>query len=185
MPYGYLSPKQKAVVKPFVEDRLVHDLGAGDLKLAAVLAHLGASQVIAIDKEPYIHTPPRKVHPVTCRFEDYPGPIDVGFLSWPRNTFDRGLLSIVLKTKLLIYLGTNTSGSACGFPQMWQQLIQREVLAHEPNEPNTLIVYGPQNVQRRYLPEEYAAVYQDKIWGYSKIHQMTLPFVGTRMKHGK
>jgi len=179
MAFGKLSLKQETAIKPQILASVVHDLGAGDLVLAADLLRIGAQQVIAIDKEPYRKKCPQGINTVTCYFENYPGNIDIAFVSWPRNTFDLGLLNLVRRARTVIYLGCNTRGSACGFPQMWQHLATREVLEYLPEEFNSLVIYSSTPATRKYLPEEYAAIFQDKAWGFQEIHDIadTLPVV--------
>jgi hypothetical protein len=181
MAFGRLTLKQEAAIKPQVLASLVHDLGAGDLTLAATLLHLGAQQVIAIDQ-----SPPRKksqlgINTVTCSFENYPAPVDIAFVSWPREKFDMGLLNLVRRARIVIYLGCNTDGRACGFLQMWQHLVTREVIEYVPDEYNSLVIYGPRPEARAYLPEEYAAIFQDRVWGFREIHAIaeTLPQISS------
>jgi hypothetical protein len=177
--FGRLSLAQETAIKPLILASLVHDLGAGDLTLATTLLHLGAHQVIAIDKAPYRKRPPQGINTVTCYFENYPAPIDIAFVSWPRESFDLGLLSLIRRSRIVIYLGCNTGGSACGFSLMWQHLATREVIAYVPEAYNSLVIYGSTPQQRAYLPEEYAAIFQDKMWSFNDIHQIadTLPQV--------
>ena len=53
MPFGQLNKAQLKALVPLVRGKVIHDLGAGDLGLALELLNLGASKVIAIDKEYY------------------------------------------------------------------------------------------------------------------------------------
>jgi hypothetical protein len=186
MPFGKLSLKQETAIKPNILASLVHDLGAGDLSLAADLLRLGAQQVIAIDKAPYQRKPPQGINTVTCYFENYPAPVDIAFVSWPRENFDMGLLNLVRRARIVIYLGCNTQGSTCGFTRMWQHLATREVISYVPENYNSLVIYGSTPQQRKYLPEEYAAIFQDKMWGFQEIHEIaeTLPMVGIASAYG-
>lgn len=186
MAFGKLNLKQETAIKPNVSDQLVHDLGAGDLSLAADLLRLGAKQVVAIDKAPYQRKPPQRINTVTCTFENYPAPVDIAFISWPRENFDLGLLNIVRRARIVIYLGCNTRGNACGFPQMWQHLATRQVLSYVPEEYNSLVIYGSTPERRKYLPEEYVGIFQDKMWTFQEIHDIadTLPVVGVASSYG-
>ncbi len=177
MAYGRLTLEQELALKPHIQGQLVHDLGAGDLIIAADLLRLGAKQVVALDKDPYRKKPPQGITPVTCYFEAYPSPVDIAFMSWPRNTFDAGLLNICRRARMVVYLGCNTGGRACGFPPLLQHLATRQVLAHVPDSYNSLIVYSSALESRRYLPEEYTAIFQDKQWSHQDIHAIadTLP----------
>ena len=76
--YGLLSNVQRGVLAPFVRDRVVHDLGAGDLTLAYELARW-ARVVVAIDREEMPEpTNPRVVH-LRRVFRDHLDQIDVAF----------------------------------------------------------------------------------------------------------
>ncbi len=180
MAYGRLNLKQELALGLHIDGALVHDLGAGDLSLAADLLRMGAKQVVAIDKDPYHKKAPQGITPITCRFEDYPAPVHTAFVSWPREHFDMGLLDICRRAHTVIYVGSNTRGNACGFLRLWQHLATRQVLAYVPDEYNSLVIYSSARDSRRYLPEEYAAIFQDKIWSYQAIHDIadTLPMVG-------
>lgn len=169
MGFGSLSSAQQETLKPYLKDFLVHDLGAGNLQLSEELVRLGAKRVVALDKEPYRGTPPTGVYPLTGYFQDYHGLIRTAFVSWPRNTFDFGLVRLIERTHFVLYLGKNTDGTACGFPQFWDVLRKREVLAHMPDRANTLIVYGLKKIDRPILPEEYAALYQDHVYSYDEL----------------
>jgi hypothetical protein len=186
MAYGRLTLEQELALRPYVRGQLVHDLGAGDLVVAADLLRLGAKQVVALDKETYRRKAPQGITPVTCYFEDYPAPVDIAFMSWPRNTFDVGLLNICRRARMVIYLGNNTGGQACSFSALSQHLATRQVLVHAPNEYNSLIVYSSVLESRRYLPEEYAAIFQDKQWDYHELQNIsdTLPLVSAPNRFG-
>lgn len=186
MAYGRLTLEQELALRPHLGGSLVHDLGAGDLNLAADLLRLGAKHVVAIDKEPYRKKSPQGITTVTCYFEEYSPPVEIAFMSWPRSTFDTGLLNICRRARLVVYLGRNTDGSACGFPPLLQHLATRQVLAHVPDSYNSLIIYSSTLESRRYLPEEYAAIFQDKVWSHEGIHEIaaTLPMVGVPNPYG-
>lgn len=180
MPDGRLYHEQREALRPFLDVPMVHDLGSGDLSLAKDLVRLGAHKVVAIDKVQSRRASTAKVVPITCYFENYPGPVDTAFVSWPHNSYDFGLMSILRRARIVAYLGKNTDGTSCGTPQMWNHLVPREVLAHVPAKHNTLIVYGPELQARQYLPEEYAGLFQDSMFGYEQLEAIaaTLPMVG-------
>ncbi len=170
MSYGDLNEQQREALKPFLSGRLVHDLGSGNQILSRELIRLGAEKVIAIDKDPYRDAPGHGIEPVTTYFENYQAAIHTAFVSWPRNTYDAGLIALIERAECVVYLGKNTDGLACGFPKFWEHLRQREALAHVPDPRNTLIVYGHRGTKRATLPEELAALQQDRLWGYGELH---------------
>lgn len=163
MPWGRLNDTQiqelKRLLKP---GPIVYDLGAGDLVLSRNLLEWGAREVVAVDKEP-LHLPPSGIRTIRSLFKDLREDVQWAFLSWPINHFDVGLLNIVERAQVVIYLGSNMDGSACGFFQLFQHLTTREVLAHAPRFANTLIVYGAAKVKREPFPEERAAMSSEMI----------------------
>lgn len=164
--YGKLTAEQEAVLRVFVAGYNVHDIGAGQLALAQKLVELGAHTVTAIDKE-YSHRvvyPPARVILVGEYFEEYAqhGPfIDVAFVAWPEVDNQQGINLLLHGARVVIYLGTNFDGTACGSEEMFRELSRRNVLALVPHRWNSLIVYGNERVTRRLLPEEYAALNRD------------------------
>lgn len=164
MPYGTLNPAQRKAVRKAVKGLVVHDLGAGDLALSRELLRLGASKVIAVDKND-MPDPPPGIQTVKVRFEgldalqgDFAVP-DVAFVSWPLNRVDVGLLNLCIRARRIIYLGCNTGGTACGFPELFGLFRLREVLAYAPDRQNTLAVYeGTRDTFREPLGEELAGM---------------------------
>jgi hypothetical protein len=64
----------------------------------------------------------------------------------------------------------------CGYDGLWRALTAREVLTHIPDRRNTLIVYGPASRPNgRLLPEEYAALHQEHMWGYDELMHALRP----------
>jgi hypothetical protein len=157
--YWCLNEVQAAALKSLVSGRVITDLGAGDLSLAHFLIDFGATQVIAIDKEPL----PRRcdsgrVNYIRSYFEAYYEPIDVAVISWPPNHCI-GLTRLCQRANRVIYIGKNTDGTACGNLELFAHLLTREVSVYLPTRPNTLICYeGASRVSRRPKGEELAAI---------------------------
>ena len=171
MPYGRLNAKQEAEVRRWVEGYHVHDLGAGDLVLSHKLLDLGAIHVTAIDRELSEGRTATRDRRITCfqeHFHNTHDQISTAFVSWPCNWQDSGLLRLLTRTSIILYLGTNTRGTACGGPDLFGYLTQREVLAYEPWVENTLIVYGPRRIFREPRGEEKAALNSNRIWSYEE-----------------
>lgn len=162
MAYGKFSIDQMSAVVPFLRDAKVHDLGAGTGELARQLVQLGAKQVTMVDKAPHdewrtMHLPTYKY--VISYYHDYKDKIDTAFLSWPwTGGRDAGLDVLVKGARVVIYLGKNTDGTACGSAGLYQVLSGREILAHVPAYKNTLTVYGPRRVTRPPTGEEMAGL---------------------------
>lgn len=166
---GRLNDEQVAALAPHVKGRVVHDLGAGDLVLAQLLVKQGAEKVVAVDRYTLPGEAPAGIEVVEAYFEDYYEPIDVAFMSWPVNWVS-GLHALAARARTAIYLGKNTDGSCCGDSILFHQLWQREVLAHVPDRPNTLIIYGPKFVTRDMLPEERTHLDDpDTMWAYDEL----------------
>lgn len=169
MTFGHMSDAQCAEVVPVVKDRVIHDLGAGDLGMAHLLVELGAKHVVAVDRAESIAVKALKPDgPIEFHRMDHdayvsqgmrdryemvsapsprfaqPQKPDVVFMSWPFNMPDSGLLLLASMAKSVIYLGSNWGGTACGFPDLFEHFVTRELVAHIPERPNTLIVLGAQ-----------------------------------------
>ncbi len=167
--FGRLNDKQAQTVRRFVEGRTVHDLGAGSLSLARDLIGLGAEKVVAVD----CHFPERvrktaKVEMVQRAFADFEGCPEVAVVSWPVNWAGIGLADILAKTPIVLYLGTNTGGTACGGDDLWGHLTRREVLAYVADRENTLIAYGAGQVRRMLYGEELAALDTSRMWMFEE-----------------
>ena len=161
MPYGELTPEMEEVLRPLVAGQVVWDLGAGSGEYAIKLLELGASRVVAVEKEydrwPYL---PPEVEWRRMYFEKL-DPAELKdalvLLAWPPNQPLWGLLGLLANSERVIYLGSNTSGSACGPQHMWDYLTFRTVEAHVPHHRNSLIVYGETSGRRPLLGEEVGA----------------------------
>lgn len=163
---GKLTDEQEAVVRNFVMGYNVHDLGAGQLGMAAKLMDLGAHTVTAVDKtySQRVAYPPRPlITLVGEEFNEYVRHghyVDVAFICWPEVYQTQGLERLVRDARVTIYIGQNFDGSACGSRELFEELMTHEVLATVPHRWNTLIVYGQRRVLRKPLPEEYAAMHR-------------------------
>jgi len=164
---GHLNSDQSVAVQPHVKDRVVFDLGAGDLELSKVLLTLGASKIVAIDRHEMPDPDSPHIRRVTGYFDDVviPAGLDLVFMSWPVN-WQTGLVSWALAAKTIIYLGSCTGGSMCGTPQLWDLLSRREILTHVPSRSGTLTVYGPKYVKRNRLLEEQAGIDDQTLYRY-------------------
>ena len=181
MSYGRLTATQRAALRPYVEGKQVHDLGAGDGEMSLTLVDLGAAQVIAVEemhfdptflrKDPRIRREVRKFKTYAGTMPVYGVTIDVAFVSWPDNRVDEGLLALVNAARVVAYLGKNTDGTACGDPFFWASLTLRPVAAYAPDRSNTLIVYSEARNPVPYYPlrgEEKAAFSRVKIMTYEE-----------------
>lgn len=174
MPNGFLNSLQRAHVSKVVSNRVVTDLGAGDLFLSKQLLALGANSVIAVDKERYTKKIPSKITYKQALFSKIIDPIDIAFISWPSN-YENHLTPLASHANTIIYLGKNTDGSACGTPSLFQHFLLRSVLIYIPDRANTLIIYGsPLNSPRLPLGEEAAAIFQQDILSYEKAESIFL-----------
>lgn len=180
--YGRFSDAHKRVVRSFVRGRTVVDLGAGDCFRTAVLAELGPKSVIAVD--PDLPTEPRSFGEPTAPVEmlpwsayefarRYTARIDVLYLAWPYPGLEReGFKELTDRADLVIYVGSNVEGSACGPTHFFMRMLQREVLAYRPERENTLIVYGEPCPHR-------AEPYYEELMGLSMpVQSGPLPFSG-------
>lgn len=159
MSWGRLSDAQREAIRPFVVDKTVTDLGAGDGSLASQLLGLGARLVVAIEKE---HSP-RWISPhpgISWKWERF-NPSHVSplvFVSWPANRVEPALLHLVAGASTVIYLGSNVNSSMCAWPGFYERLATRRILAHVPEVKNTLTIYDDLRVQRAPTGEELAGM---------------------------
>ncbi len=168
--YGHLSLRQCELVRKHVAGRHVHDLGAGGLALSGLLLELGASSVVAVDKVPFRRDAvDGRIRLVESYFKGCTEEVEVAFISWPPNT-PSALHGLIARTPLILYIGKNTDGSACGDPALWHELGTREVLDWLPQRRNELIIYGAERVTRDPLPEERAAADTERVWSYAELH---------------
>lgn len=172
--YGRFNPSQRKTVGDLVKGRVVFDLGAGDLLLAKELIQLGASKVVAIDKDaPFPWSGDRRIEVRRDYFHQVKDTaIDVAFVSWPSNYVDWDLIRLVGQAETVVYLGKNTDGTSCGSVALFEHLLMRKLLAHVPDRSNTLLAYGEfVGVERDRTGEELAALTTySRMWSYSELY---------------
>jgi hypothetical protein len=167
--YGQLDRKQTKALRAFVRGRDVHDLGCGDQMLSRELVRFGARQVVAVDSHPFGNPGP-KVRTVHATFEDYvqrAPEIDISFVSWPANRVETALLDLLRSSRAVVYLGKCTDGTACGYPELFDHFLGRDILSYIPHEHNTLCIYGGRlSTRREGELEERAGMDWKRIWPY-------------------
>lgn len=168
--HGTFPIRFQEVVAPFVRGVTVLDLGAGDGERTKVLRSLGADRVVAVDKlgldesltpssgmeyiEGYFDS--ASVQKLARSFEGF-----VAHVAWPQNCQLPGLVDILRRASVVIYVGCCTGGTFCGNQELFDYLRMRGVLAYEPELRNTLTVYGG------ILPEARMAVTYEEWAAYS------------------
>lgn len=167
MPYGTITPEMEVLLRQAVAGKYVWDLGAGDGGHARMLLRLGAKHVTLIDKDWHVHhRKPWRCTGTTVDARPYyevsdtmVAPPDVAWLSWPTNTVLHGLIPILERTPTVIYLGSNTGGTACGSKKLFTHFAGRELTGHIGHMQNSLLLLGaplPDGVTRRLTYEEVA-----------------------------
>lgn len=169
--FGTLTPDQATALQPFVAGKVLYDLGAGHLELAHQLVNLGASQVVAVDKERLSVPTTPKIRCVRAYFKDLGEPVEHVFMSWPMNHYDASLIRLASKARMVIYLGKNTDCSACGTPSLFRHFLCRRVVLYKPERHNTLIVYRGRLKAPRRRPrgEERAGLDSSCILSFEEI----------------
>lgn len=166
--FGDMTPEMRGAISPHISGEVVWDLGAGNLWHSKMLVALGATEVIAVDKEMLPPVPDPRIHTLSCYFDAMPVPLEgisVAYLAWPINHHHiPGLEWILSRSRRVVYIGSNTNGSACGGPGLMEHLATRSVLAHIPGVRNSLIIYGEWAGERALLPEEWAALHPERMW---------------------
>lgn len=176
---GKPTDNQWRLICEAVNDRHVHDFGSGEGGITHMLSKHAAT-VVAVDKNNVFARSGSSVSNIEwieAWFEDYNtrcDEVDVAFISWPLNHRDVALYSLLKRARTIIYLGKNTDGIVCGFPDMFRMFAWRDLLAHIPDRHNTLLILGDplQRVQERDLTgEEYAGLtaYDGPILKYEDI----------------
>jgi hypothetical protein len=157
--YGRLNEKQRETVALHVKGKHVHDLGAGNGGLALELIKLGAEKVTTIERHD-IHVKHPRIEVRQGYFHDFPMlKPDVVFVSWPPNHKDHDLYRLCRDARVLVYLGKCTDGTACGQPEMFEDMLHRELLAYIPDRQNTLVIVGaPIDFKRSPMGEERAGL---------------------------
>jgi hypothetical protein len=160
---GEMTPDMNEKIKPLLAGQEVWDLGAGGLHYSQHLLKLGAKRVVAVDRRGFQHTRYKGLNicPVHKDFVDVDVPaagIRVAFVSWPTNQRLPGLIEILRQCDMVIYLGSNTDGSACGWDGLFRHFAERKVLHYLPIRRNSLIVYGARCSERPLLGEEFATI---------------------------
>ena len=187
-----LNDAQKLALAPIVKGKTVYDLGAGALGMADAMVRLGAGHVVAVDKD---YKDKFTNHLNNCSkwksgsprislqaetFEEFEQsnkkPIRTALLSWPwASTFlgfsgDAALIRLLQNATHVIYIGKNFDGTHCGSNTLFNDFIQRHVVAHVPNRWNSLIIYGKRTSEPRELLPEERAVYSNEILWYEDFY---------------
>lgn len=166
-----LSKQQLKELGPFVKGQSILDLGAGDLEGSEMLLELGANDVLAIDARDMPDPSSSRIRTRVCRFHELRETRPVVFASWIVN-WPVNLEPLLDAAKVIISLSKNTDGSACGYPGMWALLSRREILRYVPERPNTLTVYGSSLVDRPLTGEEFAALYQERVYSFEEAKKL-------------
>ena len=185
--YGSLPRQFAVLLDRRIAGRRVMDLGSGDEERSNRLIERGASAVLCIDKQEHL-LPYRPASGLSARIAaDDPEPLtrvtgyfidphvvvavrafgpEVAHLAWPVNYATPGLCELLDLVSTVVYIGSNTTGNACGTPELFEYFRRRELRLYRPDPRNTLIVYGPRRVVRapRSLVkyEELAALDPDR-----------------------
>jgi hypothetical protein len=148
--YGRLTGQQQAAVKRAVKGMNVVELGSRAGEHARLLVELGALHVDAIEKDPWGREaagPRITVH--ECYFEQVQfsqlrQPADVAFVSWLDTCEGKitGAVRLLQNMPMVVWLGQNYNGTACGSPSVHRHLLGRRVVEVWPHRQNTLIVYA-------------------------------------------
>lgn len=167
--WGSLLPEYTDILSKVVRDRVVTDLGAGNLVLSRRLLRLGASEVVAVDHKPLPPPCSLRIQAVQAAFTHFHQPVDVAFLSWPATQGAEGLEDIVRRSRTVIYLGSNVGGNFCGTLRLFQALARKRVLHYVPHIKNTLIVLGEDVGERDGTGEELARLFSlEGFWSMAR-----------------
>lgn len=169
--YGKFSAQQATAVRPFLKGRVVHDLGCGnEFPLARTILRYGAKSVVGVDMRPLDRGTrlPVKATYVNETLSQYvPEDYEVAFLSWPVNYEVAGLVGLIMRAPVVVYLGCNFDTTSCGTTELYKHFVRRKLLAHVPHERNTLLVLGSvRHRSRKPTPEERAGIDRDNLFRF-------------------
>ena len=153
----HLTSQIIEALRPYVSEKVVVDLGAGDMRLTALCARkLGAARVLAVDKEfggvprgrgvvPHPWLPRTTV--LRSYFADVRADIcvaDLALVSWPANHAMPGLVHLLSCAKVVAYIGRNDAedGTACGPRDLFEHMLSRDLLAVVEHADNDLVIVG-------------------------------------------
>ncbi len=147
--YGLLTDEMIATIRPLVQGKTVVDLGAGTCTKSRLLKEWGASVVIAVDSTEM--PPVEGIEQQCCRFHEaeLPAEIDVGFVAWPQNYEVPGLIEILERCRVVIYLGSNYDGMINGWPGLFEHMLGRALLHDFHIKENSLVIIGEPLSARR------------------------------------
>lgn len=167
---GMHTNERFEAIEAVVAGRVVYDLGAGDCSLSARML-TRANRVVAVDRAYERDVVVSGLELRAASFEQIAreGPtFDVAVVSWPINYTQRGLLTLVKRARVVIYLGSNLDGSACGTPDLFESFLTRELIACVPDPRNTLLILGGHSKLREPTGEERAGMDQTRIYSYEE-----------------
>lgn len=175
--YGLWTDEMSDSVRSHVAEKIVWDLGAGFLAHSVRMLELGARGVVAVDRHPCpLSDVPSGVAYIQSTFSRLPlQDIEVALLAWPVNRALLGLPEILRRSRVVIYLGCNVDGTACGWPDLMRYLCTREVLAHVEHRRNTLAVYGDVLPDARPLLGEELAGISDEVLTFDEARRRAGP----------
>lgn len=171
--FGIITEEMEPIISKYVKGRKVFDLMGGEGFLSVRLRELGARECVVVDYK--LNTrflkseglryykasmESLKFKPQDDEVNGARGEDDVAFCSWIPNNPVHGLLRVLLPFKKVIYLGKNTDGTACAWPEFFRQMRRRRILDYHNDRRNTLIVYGAdaESGNRKQLHEEIAGI---------------------------
>jgi hypothetical protein len=82
------------------------------------------------------------------------------------------LPELLVEAEIVIYLGSNTDGTACGTRGLFTFLVHRRLLAHVPFQPNSLLVYGEPGARECPLVGEEYAILSGKYLSFDEAQKV-------------
>lgn len=192
--YGFIGKEMTTALEGLVKGKRVWNLGCGTGSTEPqLLKRLGATSVYAVDKARRNHTVlPNSV--TECgvitwcdmyyiEFMDkFTETADVALIKWPDNGPLVGMVPLLAKCDVVVYVGTNAGFTACGNQALWRYLANREFVSDVKGHHNDMIVYG-KPVETATAPrcreEELAWMAHGMAW--SSEPKFDLPFLPGRV----
>jgi hypothetical protein len=142
------------MLRGFCAGHAVTDLGAGGGSLSGLLVGLGATQVVAVEKDEMPHIQGVQHRRELFQRLDARGlPLRL-LISWPINdhtvVLTSALAGLLESAEEILYIGENSRFTVCGWNGLWREFAHRKVLSHVVVDGgNTVIHYGPRLRRRR------------------------------------
>ena len=152
-------------IEAFCTGKEIIDLGGRDGSFAYYLLSKGAKKATSLDHSKRLHRIiAENLTPHIGTFADFHSAFpnrrwDVGIMSWPVKfaSLIGAVIPILDNCKTVVYLGKNSASTQCGSRDLWEYLVNRELLKHSERKAANMLIYGD--------TERTAGITTEEEWG--------------------